>query len=452
MGEGELGVEIAPGQALGPVGVVAELAGVGHPLVDEHHGRPEPPEQLPQCRAGVGAGLVVAPNQLVTLEPAELIGQMAPQRVQSDAAAAGQRGGRGDGLAHQHGPGDLWGQGQVLLGQQLAHAGQVAGGRARGQVVQGDEAMGLAAAEVGLQLDHRVAALARQPPGRGGQQVPQALGEIGAGEEGPWVLVLGVGPALSHRVQVGGELGLVEAPGPHVGVGDDDVAPRRQPGLGGALGGAGRDLAVLGARLGLEHLAQQVAAEVAHGLALVEVAEGFQQALHGVEGPAGVVAGEPALVGPVVAGLSDLEHQGPHGWGEPVAEHLVPSGQHAVEQEGQVLGVGVAGRAPEPPVDRVEPALAEEPGPGLDAFGPQPVPQQVQAFGDALVVGQGHGLAPLGVMAGEWPPSPVFVRAIGSPVSFALGSSQDQPLGIVCCWPPSRGWAVRTGQATMRAL
>jgi hypothetical protein len=43
--------------------------------------------------------------------------------------------------------------------------------------------VGLAAAEVGLELDDRVATRARQPLHGAGQEPPQAVGEVGAAEE-----------------------------------------------------------------------------------------------------------------------------------------------------------------------------------------------------------------------------------------------------------------------------
>ena len=51
------------------------------------------------------------------------------------------------------------------------------------QVIERQHRVRLAAAEVGLQLDHRVAALAGEAPHRADQQPLQALGEVGAAEE-----------------------------------------------------------------------------------------------------------------------------------------------------------------------------------------------------------------------------------------------------------------------------
>ena len=165
--------------------------------------------------------------------------------MQADAATNPLWGRRRDHLAHQHGPIHLGWQREAFLGEHVGQPGQLGGVSPRGQVVQRDQGVGLAPTEVGLQLDHRVAALARQAPGRAGQQIAQSLGYVGAGVERVRVLVLGLSAARCDQRQVGRVFGLLEAPGGHVGVGRDDVAPRGEPGLGGSLGGLGCGAAAL---------------------------------------------------------------------------------------------------------------------------------------------------------------------------------------------------------------
>ena len=58
-------------------------------------------------------------------------------------------------------------------------AGEVARLRSREQVVEGEHRVGLAASEVGLELDHRVAALAVQAPYGAGQHALEAVGQVG---------------------------------------------------------------------------------------------------------------------------------------------------------------------------------------------------------------------------------------------------------------------------------
>ena len=73
--------------------------------------------------------------------------------------------------------------------------------------------MRLAAAEVRLQLDDRVAALAAEPPRRVQQQVAQPLGQERAAEELVRLAVLVLGLVAPHLVEVGGELRLLVLPG-----------------------------------------------------------------------------------------------------------------------------------------------------------------------------------------------------------------------------------------------
>ena len=83
----------------------------------------------------------------------------------------------------------------------------------------------LAAAEVGLELHHRVAALAGEALHRADQQPLQALGQIGAAEELDRVLVLVRPLAEVHLPEVGGELGLLVAAAGHVLVRRHHLAP-----------------------------------------------------------------------------------------------------------------------------------------------------------------------------------------------------------------------------------
>ena len=108
-------------------------------------------------------------------------------------------------VAHDHGPVDrreiidasVGDEVLDLLGQRLErHAGE--------QVVQRDEAVGLAAAEVGLAVDDRLPALPADPLDAKRQQLPQPDGQVGALEEQRRVDVLRrcprpCGPARGRR-------------------------------------------------------------------------------------------------------------------------------------------------------------------------------------------------------------------------------------------------------------
>jgi hypothetical protein len=112
-------------------------------------------------------------------------------------------------------------------------------------MVQGEHRVGLAAAEVGLQLDHRVAArLAGQASERALEQAGQALGQIGAAEELDRIAVFLGRVAPRHLGEVGSELGLDVTAARDVGVGRHDLAPGLEPGLRRAL-----DLDRLGRRV-----------------------------------------------------------------------------------------------------------------------------------------------------------------------------------------------------------
>ncbi len=84
------------------------------------------------------------------------------------------------------------------------------GALARGQVIDRQHRVRLAAAEGGLELNDRLAALAVQPLRDLRQQQAHALGDEGALKEGDGVLVFRRRLARLHRRDVGSELGLLE--------------------------------------------------------------------------------------------------------------------------------------------------------------------------------------------------------------------------------------------------
>ena len=86
-------------------------------------------------------------------------------------------------------------------------------------MIEGQHGVGLAAAEVGLQLHDGLAALAVQALESICQQTSQALGQVGAAEELGWVAVLGGTLAEMYLPEVGGEFGLLVVAAGHVGVG-----------------------------------------------------------------------------------------------------------------------------------------------------------------------------------------------------------------------------------------
>ena len=83
----------------------------------------------------------------------------------------------------------LAGQREVLLFQQFLGTGQFAGRSAGEQVIQGQHGVRLAATEVGLQFDNRIAPFAMQSLDGLRQQALQAFGEECPAEEFRRVLV-----------------------------------------------------------------------------------------------------------------------------------------------------------------------------------------------------------------------------------------------------------------------
>ena len=123
--------------------------------------------------------------------------------------------------------------------------GQFRGRSAGEQVIERQHRVGLAAAEVGLELHHRVAALAGEALHRADQQPLQALGEIGAAEELHRVPVLVRPFAEMHLPQVGRELGLLVAAAGHVLVRGHHLAPGLEAAGRLALDGRAGALALL---------------------------------------------------------------------------------------------------------------------------------------------------------------------------------------------------------------
>ena len=238
-------------------------------------------------------------------------------------------------VAHQHdAPGGRQRLGPGLL-QHRVDARQLGGGDAGEQVVERQHRVRLAAAEVGLELHHRVAALAGEALHRADQHPLEALGQIGAAEELDGVPVL-VGPlAEVHLPEVGGELGLLVAAAGHVLVRRHHLAPGLEAARRRALDRGAGALALLAAHLLVEAEAQKLHL---HLLDLVGLRrrDGGQQPAGRVEGAVGVVAGECLLVRPLVAMVAQLAHQAALGGTERLAEHVVPGVPHDLEQRRHV--------------------------------------------------------------------------------------------------------------------
>ena len=331
LGEGELRLEAARRQ----VALVVELAGVGHPLVDQDQARPVLVEQLAEHVAGAGRLLVVGLDAGERLLAAELPGQLAPERAHHGAVGLGGGIAGRDLVAHQHhAPG-----GRQRLGARLLHhrvdAHQLRGRDAREQVVERQHRVRLAAAEVGLELHDRVAALAGEAPHRAHQHPLEALGEIGAAEELDGVLVLVRPLAEVHLPEVGGELGLLVAAAGDVLVRRHHLAPGLEAARRRALDRGAGALALLAPRLLVEAKPQELRLHLLDVVGLRR-RDGGQQAAGRVERAIGVVAGEGLLVRPPVAMVAELADQAALGGPERQAEDVVPGFPHELEQRRHV--------------------------------------------------------------------------------------------------------------------
>ena len=317
------------------VALIVKLSRVGHPLVDQNQAWSVRVHQLAQHVARAGGPLVVGLDALEgflgllgpTGGEAELPRQLAPQRAHHRAVGLGHRVARRDLVAHQHDALDRRELGDLGLLQHRVDAEQLAGGGPGEEVVEREHGVGLAAAEVGLELHHRVAAVAGEPAHRADQQALQALGEIGAAEELDRLPVLVRPLAQVHLPEVRRELGLLVAATRHVPVRADHLPPGLEVGRGLALDGGPGALPLLAAHLLVEAQAQQLHL---HLLDLVRLRcrDGGQEPAGRVEGAVGVVGGEGLLVRPAVAHVAQLAHERPLGLAERLAEHVVPRLPH----------------------------------------------------------------------------------------------------------------------------
>ena len=266
------------------------------------------------------------------------------------------------------------------------------------QVIQRQHRVRLAAAEVGLQLHDRVAALAGQPPHGADQHLLQALGEVGAAEELHRVAVFVRAFAQMHLPQIGGELGLLVAAAGHVLVRRHHLAPGLEAAGHAAFDGGAGALALLAAHLLVEAHAQQFHL---HLLDLVGLRGGDrrQQAPGGVERAVGVVAGERLLMRPLVAHVAQFADQAALGVPERLAEDVVPLRPTSASASAAASHSAIAPCRPAEsrrrrsrrfasnasplPYLRLELALDERREAGF---------QQLQRLADAFVVGDGHGL------------------------------------------------------------
>ena len=113
----------------------------------------------------------------------------------------------------------------AVFRQQLVEAGQVPRRSAARHVIERQHGVGLAAAEVGLKFDHRIAARAGESFSRADQKRAEAVGEIGAAEELLRIAVFRRRAAGVDLSEIGGELRLKEIASRDVMVRLDNLTP-----------------------------------------------------------------------------------------------------------------------------------------------------------------------------------------------------------------------------------
>ena len=202
-------------------------------------------------------------------------------------------------------------------------------------MVQGQHGVGLAAAEVRLELNDGIASSAREAADGPNQQTLQAFRQIRAPEELDGFSILVCAFTQMHLPEIGGELGLLVASARDVPVGGDDFPPRLQAARGGAFNRRSRLLAPFSARLFVEAYPQQFQ------LALLELFGlrcGYRgkESAHRIQSAIGVIAGKTLLVCPLVAVTAQLADQTPLRRPQNLSKDIVPGVPHQLEQPGHV--------------------------------------------------------------------------------------------------------------------
>ena len=195
--------------------------------------------------------------------------------------------------------------------------------------------MGLAATEVGLQLNDGVAAPSREAADCPDQQALQAFRQVGPPKELDRIAVLIRPFAQVHLPEVRSELGLLIAPARDVLVGCDDLPPWLEAGGDSASDGGARLPAPFPTRLLVEAHPQQFHLEPFELVRLRRRYRGEKPA-HGVQCPIGVIAREALLVGPFVAVVTQLTDETPVRPPENRAKDVVPGLPHQLEQPSYV--------------------------------------------------------------------------------------------------------------------
>ena len=202
------------------------------------------------------------------------------------------------------------------------------------QVVKRQHRVRLAAAEIGLELHDRVAALAGEAPHGAYQHPLQALGEIGAAEELDRVPVFVSPFAEVHLPEIGGELGLLVAAAGHVLVRRHNLAP----GLEVAAPALSMAVPAL-LRFSLRTCSSKRSRRSSIFIFSISSACGAETAVSSrarIQRAVGVVAGEWLLVRPAVPIATDFTDEAALSRAKGLPEHIVPGVPHELQQQRRI--------------------------------------------------------------------------------------------------------------------
>ena len=205
----------------------AHLAQIDGEFVQQNQHRGAAEELAQGGGTGRDADLIAPANPLVTRPTGQRIGDLAPGRAGQHTIAHRPPVGRIGVLAVEGGDADrtLRHQGgRDELGD-IRHARHATGG-----MDQRDQPVGLAAAIGGIETENRryLAAGTGQAPTHIGEQIPQAPGGIGVGEETGWIDVFGTTAlAAGNPGQVRREVSLGEVSREHIGARAASLEDRR---------------------------------------------------------------------------------------------------------------------------------------------------------------------------------------------------------------------------------
>ena len=198
-------------------------------------------------------------------------------------------------------------------------------------MIQRQHRVRFTATKIGLQLHHRVAALAGQALHAAHQQPLQAFRQKRAPKKLHRFAVFIAAFAQMHLPQVSGKLGLLVTSARHVGMRRNHLAPRfKHAGRCGLDQRAAR-LALFATHLLIHRQPAQFRLD-AVDLVGLRRGDSRKQTRHRVERAVGVVAAKWLLVRPFVALITQLLHQTALGTPQRFAEDCVPRIPHYLEQ------------------------------------------------------------------------------------------------------------------------